>query len=106
MAKITFVAHCGTRHTIDVADGTSLMQAAVGNNVPGIDADCGGAMTCGTCLVMVPDQWLAQTGERTEYEKQMLEFSGRDAANARLSCQLVACAALDGLQVHVPEHQG
>jgi len=106
MTTITFIEPSGVHHTLDVPEGTSLMQAAVGHNVRGIDADCGGSMTCGTCLVFVPPPWLARLGERSEHEKQMLEFSGQDAPNARLSCQLMACPALDGLQVQVPESQG
>ncbi|EPZ16288.1 hypothetical protein M622_13750 [Thauera terpenica 58Eu] len=106
MAKITFIEHCGTPHTVDVPEGTSLMQAAIGHNIPGIDADCGGAMTCGTCLVFVPPSWAEKLEARSEHERQMLEFSGKDAANARLSCQLIACPALDGLSVQIPESQG
>ena len=103
MAKITFIETCGPPHTIDVPDGSSLMQAAVNHNIPGIDADCGGAITCGTCLICVPIDWLDKTGERSELEKQMLAFAGLDADNARLSCQIIASPALDGLSVRIPE---
>lgn len=105
MAKITFVEHNGTPHTIDVPDGTSLMQGAVSHNIPGIDADCGGAMTCGTCLVCVSPDWLKKTGERSDHEKQMLAFAGHDADNVRLSCQIIASPSLDGLSIQIPESQ-
>lgn len=106
MARITFIEHNGAEHAIDIDDGTSLMQGAVSHNIPGIEADCGGAMSCGTCLVFVPSQWLEKAGDRSVHELQMLEFAGKDAANARLSCQLIACPALDGLSVQLPESQG
>ncbi|MCK9285209.1 MAG: 2Fe-2S iron-sulfur cluster-binding protein [Rhodocyclaceae bacterium] len=106
MAKITFIEHDGTPHCIEVADGTSLMQGAVSHNVPGIEADCGGAMTCGTCLVSIPPEWLEKAGRRSDEEAQMLQFLGCAADNVRLSCQLIASPDLDGLCVHVPESQG
>lgn len=104
MAKITFLETNGTPHPIDVPDGTSLMQAAINHNIPGIDADCGGAITCGTCLVCVPIDWLDRTGQLSELETQMLGFAGLDADNARLSCQILASPALDGLTVQIAEH--
>lgn len=104
MAKITFIEINGTPRTIDVADGTSLMQAAVNHNIPGIDADCGGAITCGTCLVCVPIDWLEKTGARSDLETQMLSFAGLDTDNARLSCQIMASPDLDGLTIQIPEH--
>lgn len=105
MAKITFIEFNGTPHTVDVADGTSLMQAAVDHNIPGIDADCGGAITCGTCLVCLPDDWLNKVPPRSDLEQQMLEFSGKDTTHGRLSCQLLACPELDGMSVTLPESQ-
>ncbi len=105
MAKITFIEHNGTPHQIDVADGTSLMQAAVSHNIPGIEADCGGAITCGTCLVCIPDDWKDKLPPQLDMEAQMLEFSGRDVPNGRLSCQLLASPELDGLTVNIPESQ-
>lgn|SRR5690606_884983 len=105
MARITFIEHNGTEHVTDIADGSSLMEGAVSHNIPGIDADCGGAMTCGTCLVHVNSDWLGRTGERCAHEQEMLEFSGRDAENARLSCQITVSLELDGLVVRLPEAQ-
>jgi len=106
MARITFIQHNGTEHTVEINDGTSLMEGAISHNVPGIDADCGGAMSCGTCLVHVSPEWAVQTGTRCEHEQEMLEFSGRDGDNARLSCQIIVGPALDGLVVSLPEAQG
>lgn len=105
MAKITFIDPHGTTHCIDVADGTSLMQGAVSHNLPGIDADCGGAMTCGTCQVCIPSEWQERAGACSDLEQQMLEFSRGDVGNARLSCQMIARPQLDGLCVHLPESQ-
>jgi 2Fe-2S ferredoxin len=105
MAKITFIEINGTLHTVDIPDGMSVMQGAVSHNIPGIDADCGGSITCGTCRVCIPSEWREKAGECSELEKQMLEFSGVNDGGARLSCQMIASQALDGLCVHVPESQ-
>ncbi|TVT70594.1 MAG: (2Fe-2S)-binding protein [Denitromonas halophila] len=105
MARITFIESNGATHTADINDGTSLMEGATGHNVPGIDADCGGAMSCGTCLVHIDPAWVERTGTRCEHEQQMLEFAGRDGDNARLSCQIIVDATLDGLVVRLPEAQ-
>lgn len=102
MTQITFIQPDDTRRTVDVPDGSTVMQAALHNNIPGIDADCGGSLSCGTCAILVPLQWLERTGERAEQEQQMLAFSGRTAANARLSCQIIVSAALDGMAVSIP----
>lgn len=105
MARITFIEYNGVEHTVDLDDGTSLMEGAIGHNVPGIDADCGGAMSCGTCLVHVGREWMDKTGSRCEHEQEMLEFAGRDGDNARLSCQITVDDTLDGLVVRVPGAQ-
>lgn len=105
MIKITFIEQNGTLHTIDIPEGMSLMQAAVNHNVPGIDADCGGSMTCGTCRVCVPLDALPVTGQRSSLEQQMLEFSGLDGNGVRLSCQLIARPEFNGLSLQIPEAQ-
>ncbi len=105
MASITFIEHNGTSHAVDIPDGTSLMQGATSHNVPGIEADCGGAMTCATCRVCVPADWMDRTGAVSEHEAQMLEFSGQGGENVRLSCQIIASPELDGLCVTLPESQ-
>ncbi len=105
MAKITYVAADGTARTLDVADGVSLMEAAVSNGVPGIDGDCGGNCACATCHVRVDDQWLAAAGEKSEMETAMLDFAEGVEANSRLACQIMASPALDGMIVRTPVSQ-
>lgn len=105
MPKVTFIEHNGTRHEVEAADGLSLMRAAVDNNVPGIDADCGGECACATCHVYVEGDWLARTGERSDMENSMLGFAAVTQPNSRLSCQIKLSAALDGLVVSLPEGQ-
>jgi 2Fe-2S ferredoxin len=103
--KITFIEFDGTAHEIDVPAGGSVMEAAVSNNVPGIDADCGGACACATCHVFVNEAWMGQVGERGEMEQSMLDFAENVRATSRLSCQIVLTDELDGLVVDMPEAQ-
>jgi len=105
MAKITYIEHDGTEHTIDVKTGLSVMEGAVKNNIPGIDADCGGACACATCHVYVKDEWLEKTGTRSAMEESMLDFAEGVEANSRLSCQIKVTDALEGLVVTMPESQ-
>ena len=105
MAKITYIEHNGTEHAIDVKTGLSVMEGAVKNNIPGIDADCGGACACATCHVYVKDEWLEKTGTRSAMEESMLDFAEGVEANSRLSCQIKVTDALDGLVVTMPESQ-
>jgi 2Fe-2S ferredoxin len=105
MAKITYIEHDGTEHAIDVKTGLTVMEGAVKNNIPGIDADCGGACACATCHVYVDEAWLAKTGERTAMEESMLDFAEAVAENSRLSCQIKVTDELDGLRVTMPESQ-
>ena len=105
MAKITFIEHSGDEHEVEAKAGLSVMEAAVKNNVPGIDADCGGACACATCHVYVDEAWLAGTGERTAMEQSMLEFAEGVEPNSRLACQIRIDEALDGLVVRLPESQ-
>jgi len=105
MAKITYIEHDGTEHVVDVKNGLSVMEGAVKNNIPGIDADCGGACACATCHVYVNEEWLAKTGERSAMEESMLDFAEGVEANSRLSCQIKVSDALDGLVVRMPESQ-
>jgi 2Fe-2S ferredoxin len=105
MAKITYIEHTGAEHTIDVKTGLSVMEGAVKNNIPGIDADCGGACACATCHVYVKDEWLEKTGTRSAMEESMLDFAEGVEANSRLSCQIKVTDALDGLVVTMPESQ-
>src|SRR5215472_5137795 len=105
MARITYIQHGGGQRVVDVPPGLSVMEGAVKNNVPGIDADCGGATACATCHVYVDDAWLIRTGERTDMEQAMLEFAEAVEPNSRLSCQIRLSEALDGLVVRLPQSQ-
>lgn len=106
MAKITYIEHDGTEHVVDVEDGLTVMEGAVRNMVPGIDADCGGACACATCHVFVDEAWTAKTGERSSMEDSMLDFADDVRDNSRLSCQIKVSGELDGLVVRMPEEQG
>ncbi len=105
MAKITYIEFNGTEHTVDVKPGLSVMEGAVRNNVPGIDADCGGACACATCHVYIDPAWRAATGERSDMEESMLDFADNVKDNSRLSCQIKVSDELDGLIVSTPERQ-
>ncbi|HDZ08870.1 2Fe-2S iron-sulfur cluster-binding protein [Pseudohongiella sp.] len=105
MTRITYIEHDGTEHSIDASNGDSVMEAAIKNLVPGIDADCGGACSCGTCHVFVDDAWLQAVGEPGEFEEPMLDINPERSANSRLSCQIDINDDLDGLVVRLPEFQ-
>ena len=105
MAKITYVEHDGTEHVVDVKSGLSVMEGAVKNNVPGIDADCGGACACATCHVYVQAPWLTKIGEREMTEEAMLEYAEGVEDNSRLSCQIKVTDELDGMVVRMPQSQ-
>jgi len=105
MAKITYVEHNGTEHVVDVKTGLSVMEGAVKNNIPGIDADCGGACACATCHVYVDESWLSKTGDRSAMEESMLDFAEGVEENSRLSCQIKVSDDLDGLRVTMPASQ-
>jgi 2Fe-2S ferredoxin len=105
MVKITFIQHNGTEQTVDGQIGMSVMEAALKNMVPGIDADCGGACACATCHVYVDPGWIEKTGKRSTMEEDMLDFAFDVRDTSRLSCQIKVTDALDGLRVTVPEKQ-
>ena len=105
MAKITYIEHNGKEHVIDVKTGMSVMEGAVKNNIPGIDADCGGACACATCHVYVDEAWREKTGEPSPMEEDMLDFGFEVRENSRLSCQIKVTEGLDGLVVRTPERQ-
>jgi 2Fe-2S ferredoxin len=105
MAKITYIEFDGTEHVIDVKNGLSVMEGAVKNNIPGIDADCGGACACATCHVYVQGDWLGKTGEKSAMEESMLDFAENVQDNSRLSCQIKVSDELDGLTVKMPQSQ-
>jgi 2Fe-2S ferredoxin len=105
MAKITYVAFDGTRYEVEAESGLSVMMAAKRNNVPGIDADCGGSCSCATCHVYVEEAWRDAVGSRGAIEEATLEFAEDVRDNSRLSCQIKVTDVLDGLVVHMPESQ-
>ncbi len=106
MTKLTIVAFDGTRFELDAADGSTVMENAVRNSVPGIDAECGGACACATCHVYVDDAWTETVGGPQPMEEDMLDFAFDLRPTSRLSCQIKMTPALDGLVVSVPERQG
>ncbi len=106
MARITYIEHNGTEHVVEVANGLTVMEGARDNNIPGIEADCGGACACSTCHVYVHPDWVAKLPPRDEMEEDMLDFAFQtDAERSRLTCQLKVSDALDGLVVQMPEKQ-
>jgi len=106
MPKITYVEHSGKEHTVEVAEGLTVMEGAVSHNIPGIDADCGGACACSTCHVYVDPAWLEKLPPKEDMELDMLDFAYEpDPERSRLTCQLKVTAALDGLRVQMPEKQ-
>ena len=105
MAKITYIAHDGSSRTLEIKTGLSVMEGAVKNNVPGIDADCGGACACATCHVYVDEAWTDKVGPPSAMEESMLDFAEGVQPNSRLSCQIKVSDALDGLTVTTPESQ-
>ena len=105
MSKITYIEHGGKSHTIEVANGLSVMEGAVQNNIPGIDADCGGSMACATCHVYVKEEWFNKLPKKEDGEEDMLDMAFEPKKNSRLSCQLMISDQLDGLVVNLPEKQ-
>jgi 2Fe-2S ferredoxin len=106
MARITFVAFDGTRFDVDAANGSTVMENAIRNGVPGIEAECGGACACATCHVYVDDAWSPKVGRPEPMEEDMLDFAYDVRPTSRLSCQIRVSDELDGLVVSVPERQG
>jgi len=105
MPKITYIEHVGKSHVIDVPNGFSVMEGAIKNNVPGIDADCGGSMACATCHVYVKEEWFNKLSPKEEGEEDMLDLAFEPKKNSRLSCQILVSNDLDGLVVNLPEKQ-
>jgi len=106
MPSITYISHDGTTQTVSAADGTTVMQTAVNNGIPGIIAECGGAAMCATCHVYVDDTWAARIPPISDNEDAMLESAAAERRpTSRLSCQIVLSADTYGLVVHLPERQ-
>ena len=105
MAKITYIEHNGKSHTIDVANGLTVMEGAIQNDIPGIDADCGGSMACATCHVYVKEEWFDKLVKKEDGEEDMLDMAYEPNKFSRLSCQLTITDELEGLVVKLPEKQ-
>ena len=106
MPNITYIEHDGTEHSVDVANGLTVMEGARDNNIPGIEADCGGACACSTCHVYVDSKWVGKLPPKDDMEEDMLDFAWEpDLERSRLTCQLNITDELDGLIVQKPEKQ-
>ena len=106
MPKITYVEHGGSEHVVEVSTGLTVMEGARDNNIPGIDADCGGACACSTCHVYVDPNWVGKIPEKEDMEEDMLDFAYSPDENlSRLTCQIQVTEEIDGLIVRMPEKQ-
>ncbi|WP_265518399.1 2Fe-2S iron-sulfur cluster-binding protein [Nitratireductor luteus] len=105
MTRLTFIAFDGTRFEVDAENGSTVMENAIRNGVPGIEAECGGACACATCHVYVDEEWTDAVGGPEVMEEDMLDFAYDVRPNSRLSCQIRVSDELDGLVVQVPERQ-
>ena len=106
MPKITYIEHNGKSHEIEVSNELSVMEGALQNNIPGIDADCGGSCACATCHVYVDEKWFDKLPKKESAEEDMLDMAHEPKKNSRLSCQITAEDSLDGLVVKMPLKQG
>ena len=105
MPKITYITHDKQSHTVEVQNGLTVMEGAVQNDIPGIDADCGGGMACATCHVYVKEDWFNKLPKKEDGEEDMLDMAYMPNKLSRLSCQLIVSDELDGLEVTIPENQ-
>ena len=105
MPKIKYIEHNGKEHVVEVPVGWSVMEGAVKNLIPGIDADCGGACACATCHVHVDPAWAGKLPPKQDMEETMLDFAQELEPTSRLSCQIKVSPALDGLIVRLPKSQ-
>jgi|TARA_B110000438_G_C15801874_1_gene645531 ferredoxin, 2Fe-2S len=106
MTKITYIENNQKTHTIEVENGLSVMEGAVQNDIPGIDADCGGGMACATCHVYVKEEWFDKLPKKQDGEEDMLDMAFEPNKFSRLSCQLTISKELEGLVVQIPKKQG
>ena len=105
MANIKYIEHNGKEHIVEVQNGLTVMEGAVQNDIPGIDADCGGSMSCATCHVYVKEDWYDKLPKKELGEDDMLDQAYEPKSNSRLSCQITVSDELNGLVVHLPEKQ-
>ena len=106
MSKITYIESSGKSHTVDVKNGLTVMEGAIQNDIPGIDADCGGGMSCATCHVYVKENWFDKMPKKEDGEEDMLDMAFEPNKFSRLSCQIIVTDELDGLVVSLPSKQG
>tara|TARA_X000001036_G_scaffold283845_1_gene263644 strand:+ start:563 stop:883 length:321 start_codon:yes stop_codon:yes gene_type:complete len=105
MPKITYIENSGESRTVEVENGLSVMEGAIQNNIPGIDADCGGSMACATCHVYVKEKWFDKIPKKEEAEEDMIDMAFEPNKNSRLSCQIIVTDELNGLEVTTPVKQ-
>ena len=105
MANIKYIEHNGKEHIVEVQNGLTVMEGAVQNDIPGIDADCGGSMSCATCHVYVKEDWYNKLPKKEMGEDDMLDQAYEPKSSSRLSCQIMVSDDLDGLSVYMPEKQ-
>ena len=105
MSKITYIESSGNSHTVDVKNGLTVMEGAIQNDIPGIDADCGGGMSCATCHVYVKENWFDKMPKKEDGEDDMLDMAFEPNKFSRLSCQIIVSDELEGLVVNVPAKQ-
>ena len=105
MVKIIYKDYQGNSKTLDVEKGLSVMEGAIQNDIPGIDADCGGGMACATCHVYVDEDWMQKLPQKDDGEEDMLDMAFEPKKNSRLSCQIIVSDELDGLVVNIPSKQ-
>ena len=105
MPKITYIEHNGKTHNIEVPNELSVMEGAIQNNIPGIDADCGGACACATCHIYVDEKWFNKLPSKSEAEQDMLDMAIEPNKFSRLGCQIIVNDDLDGMVVKMPSKQ-
>ena len=105
MSKITYIESSGKSHTVDVKNGLTVMEGAIQNDIPGIDADCGGGMSCATCHVYVKENWFDKMPKKEDGEDDMLDMAFEPNKFSRLSCQIIVSDELEGLVVNLPAQQ-
>ena len=105
MPKITYIEHNGKSHVVEVSNGLNVMEGAVQNNIPGIDADCGGSCACATCHVYVDEKWFSKLPNKENAEEDMLDMAFEPNKFSRLACQITVAEDLDGLVVKMPSKQ-
>ncbi|MSQ98369.1 MAG: 2Fe-2S iron-sulfur cluster binding domain-containing protein [Xanthomonadales bacterium] len=105
MPSVTIIEYSGKEHVLDAEVGLTLMECAVDNMVPGIEAECGGCCSCATCHCFVDEQWIERIGRAAGLEAGLLAGTSDPRENSRLCCQIAITDSLDGLIVRLPQSQ-